>query len=296
MSAVQLGDGSGIGWLNITSGPVYGRGVVLPRLSFQLVARTPREKMAVQIHQLQAELLCGYEALGVAMVTGLWPSFSDFNFSIDVPVSRQAIVFISEQFVGDTLDLTLSLTGWLHVRRDPDPQDRNIVSNPEPGEWGFVSVGRGSTTHLQVRIARSDWLKHVLEPIGTLEYVLTDIALPKSAAGSTFSDALAHLREAERQYQLGHDPAVFAHCKAMTEALPGWPKAIFSTFPDQQQAEILNALLKDAVDYFNRGRHVAQTGEQKGKFPVDHRNARFALTLGKVLLAELADIVSAPHA
>jgi hypothetical protein len=292
---IQLSDGSGHGWLNITAGPVYGRGNVLPRLSFQLVARTPRERMKVQVHQLHAELLCANEMLGVASVTGLWPSFTDFNFSIDIPVGRSAIAFISEQFSGDVIDLVLSLTGWLRVMREADQEDRRFVTDPEPGEWGFVSVGRGNTTQLQVRVARSDWLKQVLEPIGTLEYVLTDVALPKGAASSSFSAALTHLREAERQYQLGHDPDVFAHCKAMTEALPGWPKAIFASLVDQRQAEVLSALLKDAVDYFNRGRHVAQEGDQKGQFQVSHRDARFALTLSKVLLAEIADIVSAPH-
>ncbi len=202
MFSVQLGDSSGIGWLNITPGPVYGRGIVLPRLSFQLVARTPREKMKVQIHQLHVELQCAKEVLGVATVTGLWPSFGDYHFSIDVPVSRQALSFISEQFTGDSLDLKLVLSGWLNVLREADPEDRKVMSAPEPGEWGFVSVGRGSATELQVRVSRSDWLKQVLEPIGTLEYVLTEIALPKGAAGSTFSKALAHLREAERQYAL----------------------------------------------------------------------------------------------
>jgi len=64
---------------------------------------------------------------------------------------------------------------------------------------------------------------------------------------------------------------------------------------ERERAEILDTLLKDAVDYFNRGRHIAQTGEQKGRFPVSHRDARFALTLSKVLLAEIADIISAPH-
>jgi hypothetical protein len=293
--SVQLGDSSGIGWLNITPGPVYGRGNVLPRLSFQLVARTPREKMQVQIHQLHAELRCANEALGVATVTGLWPSFGDCHFSIDVPASRQALSFISEQFRGDTLDLKLVLSGWLYVLREADPDDRKVMSAPDPGEWGFVSVGRGSTTELQVRVSRGDWLKQVLEPIGTLEYVLTEIALPKGAAGSTFSKALAHLREAERQYALGHDASVFSYCKAMTEAMPGWPKDIFSALVDRQQAEILDALLKDAVDYFNRGRHVAQEGEQKGEFPIDHRAAWFALTLSKVLFAEIAETVSAPH-
>lgn len=295
MFPVQLSDASGYGWLNITPGPVYGRGRVLPRLSFQLVARTPREKLKVQIHQLQAELLCANEALGVATVTGLWPSFSDFNFSIDIPLSRQALAFLNEQFSGDVLDLTLVLTGWLHVLRQPDADEQRFASTPEAGEWGFVSVGRGSSAQLQVRVSRSDWLKQVLEPIGTLEYVLTDIALPKGAAATDFANALAHLCEAERQYQLGHDPDVFAHCKAMTEALPGAPKAVFAALVDQQQAEILNALLKDAVDYFNRGRHVVQQGEQKGQFPVSHRDARFALTLSKILLAEIADILSAPH-
>jgi hypothetical protein len=281
--------------MNLAPGQVYGRGAVLPRLSFELVARTPREKMAVQIHHLHAQLEYANEVLGSGSVTGIWVSFSDSRFSIEIPISRQALAHIDDHTAGDRLDLHLSLSGWLHVRRDADLQESRMLSTPEPGEWGFVSVGRGSVTQLIVQVGRSDWLKQVLEPIGTLEYVLSEIALPKGAAGSSFSVPLSHLAEAERQYALGHDADVFAHCKAMTETLPGWPKQIFAALTDRDKAESLDALLKEAVDYFNRGRHPAKQGVQQGQFPVDHRDARFAVMLSKVLLAEVASVVSAPQ-
>lgn len=295
MPSVQLTDSQGIGWLNLSPGRVYGRGTVFPRLSFELIARTPREKMSVQIHHLHAQLEYANEVLGTGTATGIWAHFSDVHLSIEIPISMQTLAYIDQGTTGDRLDFTLSLTGWLHVRREPDPDERRILSTPEPGEWGFISVGRGSTTNVLIQVGRSDWLKQVLEPIGTLEYVLTEIALPRGAGGLAFSAPLSHLAEAERQYALGHDADVFARCKAMTETLPGWPKDIFTAISDREKAESLDSLLKEAVDYFNRGRHPAKEGAQSGQFPVDHRDARFALTLSKVLLAEIAAVLSAPH-
>lgn len=45
-------------------------------------------------------------------------------------------------------------------------------------------------------------------------------------------------------------------------------------------------LLKQAKSYFNSGRHVSKSdSSQEGSFPVDHRDAEFALYLSRIFLA-----------
>jgi len=41
----------------------------------------------------------------------------------------------------------------------------------------------------------------------------------------------------------------------------------------------MNALMKEAVRNLHLGRHTQQEGLQRGDFPVDHGDARFALAL-----------------
>lgn len=91
-----------------------------------------------------------------------------------------------------------------------------------------------------------------------------------------------------RAYGRHWAPAVFQYCKGMIEALPGWPKEIFSGMLDRSKAEHLDRLVLAAKHYLDHGRHVAQGGAQEGDFPVNHREALFALNMAKVLLAEIS--------
>jgi hypothetical protein len=186
------------------------------------------------------------------------------------------------------VDLKLMLSGWLHTR-DDNSDGRRFVGDPQPGEWVFQNFGEGRTTELTFQVARSDWFTHVLQPIGTLEYISTEITLP--TGGSALRKALDRLDQAERAYVLGDDAAVFLHCRGAIDALPGAKQRIFDVLSNQDEAKLLDALMLHAGQYLHHGRHVATDGEEQGDFPIDHNDARFALNLTKLLVAHTSHVL-----
>ena len=115
--------------------------------------------------------------------------------------------------------------------------------------------------------------------------------LLKGQLAAALQSSLRQIKEAERLFAEGNDPAVFLHCKGMVEALPGWPKDIFAAMVDRSKAKVLDELTLAAKQYFDHGRHIAQDGSQTGDFPVNHREALFAINMAKMLLAEIAAVV-----
>jgi len=77
----------------------------------------------------------------------------------------------------------------------------------------------------------------------------------------------------------------------MIEALPGWPTEIFAGVPDANKGVRLNDQTLAAKRYYDHGRHLATEGAQEGDFPVNHREALFAINMAKVLLAEIAAVI-----
>lgn len=157
---------------------------------------------------------------------------------------------------------------------------------------GFLKpFGAGRQTELTFAVARSDWFARVLQPIGTTEYVSTELLLPLGDA--SMRQSVKQLREADRAFALGDDPTVFARCRAALDALPGAPKSIFVGLSDADEQKVLDDLVGAAGRYFHRGRHVARDGTPRaGDFPVDHGDARFALNLIKVIVAHVSKVLS----
>jgi hypothetical protein len=288
MQQVSLGDATR-GWVLLDADRVTGQGTVAPRLCFQIRARTPRERMAVEIHLMRAELAIGQERLGEGFLTGIPLASGERFVTIEVPVSRPAIDFLEAASPAERVDLELRLTGWLRGKDDNEDGQR-FVGDPAPGEWVFQHFGQARQTRLPFEVARSDWFTHVLQPIGTVQYVSTEIKL--SDADPTLRAAVSQIGEAERAYASGNDPAVFLHCRAAIDTLPGAKQEIFASLSDKQEAEVLNGLMLQAGRYFHLGRHVATEGEEQGAFPVDHRDARFALNLAKLLIAHTSQVLS----
>lgn len=154
-------------------------------------------------------------------------------------------------------------------------------------------VRRDVHAEVSLQVPRSEWFKRILEPIGSHEYLLTEIPLLKGGVGALLQASYRQLTEAERHFADGNDASVFFHCKGAIEALPGWPKGIFESVVDQAKARRLDELVKSAKSYYDHGRHIAQEGGQQGDFPVNHREAQFALNMAKVLLAEAAAVLGA---
>lgn len=285
---------SGISWVELTFNSLYAGGRVQPRLGFHFRAQVPRHapKVTAQIITSEIRLLLGTEVLGhgTMLETGNKLTVdSSGGISCEVFTSREAIHFIEEQFRQHTLALTLSIWALLHVRDDGDTPPYN--KQYQLHEW-FIAPTK--TLQLSIPIARSDWVKSILEPLGMGSYVLMEMPVPSIPNRGDWEKALILLKQAEEQYAIGSDPSVFSHCRAIFEAIQGAPKHIFDKIPDDGKRHAVDDLLKQAVDYFHLGRHVSQGGPQQGEFPVDHRDAEFALGLAKMLLAYCAKILDEP--
>ena len=267
---------------------VQGLGSVLPRVQFELRLRACSEKVQAEIHYLRLRVTFGNEMLGEGTSSGDYIGAYDNRLRIEVPMTRTALWHLTEHLQADRLDLTLSLQGWMRLKYEVEEGQPGY--NQPPGKWWFHAFGGNGRGMAEIRlqIARSDWFKRVLEPLGSHEYLLSEVPLLKGGAGVFLQKSLGHIKEAERHFAEGNDPAVFQYCKGVIEALPGWPKEIFSALVDQNKAKRLDDMVLAAKQYYDHGRHIAQNGAQEGDFPVNHREALFALNMAKVLLAETA--------
>ena len=54
----------------------------------------------------------------------------------------------------------------------------------------------------------------------------------------------------------------------------------------------MDALIKGAGDYSHRGRHTANDGKERGELPVNPGDARFALALTRLLVAQTSRLLS----
>lgn len=285
---LTLGDSTRT-WARLDPEAVHGRGTVAPRLVFQFKARTAREKMEVQIHFMHGELLVGEERLGQGTLTGTHLAPTEYQLELEVPVSRAALEYIDRALTGSAIDVALRLSGWLRGR-DRNEDGPGFASEPQPGEWVFENFGQATDTRLRFQIPRSEWFSKVLEPIGTTEYLCTEIAVPR--ADSDLRQAANHLKDAERALREGHDSQVFLLCRGALESLPGAPQAVFDNLESEQEKKELDALMLAAGSYLHLGRHTAKDGPREGEFAVDHADAAFALNLAKLLLAQTARVLS----
>ena len=243
----------------------------------------------MEIHLMHAELTIGAECLGHGFLTGIPLAHGERPITLDIPVSRHALDHLEAIAPTTRIDLELKLTGWLHAR-DNNEDGPRFTSSPEPGEWVFQNFGQANQARLTFEVARSDWFAHVLEPIGTVQYVSTEIRLPTGDAA--LRAAVGKIRDAESAYAMHDDPAVFLYCRGAIDALPGAKQDIFVGLNDRDEAELLNELTLQVGQYLHRGRHVAADGADHGEFPVDHNDARFALNLTKLLIAHISHVLA----
>lgn len=285
---VRLGDGT-TAWAVVNPDTVHGRGRVTPRLAFNMLARTVRQNMSVQIHLLKAELVVKGERLNQDVLTGEYLSPGDTQLTVEIPVDRAALEYLDQVAEDGQIKASLRLSGWLRGQ-DNNADLPQYASRPQPGEWVFERFGHASQTELSYRIARSDWFTQVLEPLGTVDYFCTEIAIPRG--DSPLRNSANHLQAAERAFRAGNDSQVFVACRAVVDTLPNAPKGIFNSLEYKRERETLDSLLLAAGNYFHLGRHPADAGRQEGDFPVDHADAAFALNMTKLLLANTARVLA----
>ncbi len=285
---------SGASWVELTYHSMYAGGRVQPRLGFNFRAQVPRyaPTITVQIITSEIRLLLGSEILGHGAMHETGNKLTVDNGSgiaCEVFTNWEAIHYIEEQFRQHTLALTLSISALLNIRDDGDTPPLN--NRYQLHEW-FVTPTKA--LQLQIPIARSDWVKSILEPLGIGSYILMEMPVPSIPNRGDWEKALTLLKQAEEQYVLGNDPSVFSYCRGVFDAIQGAPKHILDKIPDEEKRRAVDELLKQAVGYFHAGRHVSRGGPLHGEFPVDHRDAEFALGLAKMFLAYCAKILDEP--
>ncbi len=275
--------------IRLTLSHVRAEGRIYPRVLFTFDARTLTPEQKVQIAQLNVGLSFQNEVLGTGWgrEMGRELDSSDQSLTFAVPIVHHAIYFVHEHLQGHEIQFTLQFSGALHARDDrPREKWQGGAPGMEPGKWFFVPIRE---TNLVVNIPRSDWVKYVLEPVGFGNYVLMEMPVPSVPDQERWKTALGHLTQAGQQFALGNDPGVFQYCRAAFESLEGFPKSIFATVEDEEKRKSVDTLLKEAQQYFHSGRHVS---EQQGTFPVDHRDAEFALALARFFMAYIAKLLT----
>ncbi len=234
-------------------------------------------------------LVCDQELIGSGAIIGVGPvspnMVMDQSLEVEIPLAPRSLGYVDEQLRGDHLDFTLQLHGRFCVHNGQTPEG-GAPQFPGAG-WDSVELRPDSTTDLRFQVARSDWFSLVLQPLRAEQYMPVEIRIPASLheLHTEFSRATVHIQEAERAYAMGDDPATFSRCRAAIDALPGAKKNIYDKFADPLKRERVNELARILGEYLHSGRHIAQSGSEEGDFPVDHRDAAYALSATKLLVS-----------
>jgi hypothetical protein len=288
MINAYLADMHGYTWVELTYNSVAATGRIQPRLVFSFYATLQRQNVTAQLVYGEAKLLVGNERLGSGACAELGETIpfglhgNKVLLHFELALSREALRYIEEQLRGHTLAISLELRMLLNLR---DDNEHPITPSTYPlREWFLLSL---KPTTVQIPIARSDWVKHILEPLGVGTYVLMEVRIPDVPQRQRWEKALAHLQRAEELFLNGDDPGVLSACRAAFEqgAMEGAPQHIFDKIQDERKRKVVDDLVKQCIDYFHLGRHVSKAGPDQGDFPIDHRDAEFALGLAKMLLS-----------
>jgi hypothetical protein len=277
--------------LRLTFSYMRADGRISPRIVFTFDARTLIPEQRMQIAQLNVWLSFQNEVLAMGWVreVGRELDSSDQSLTFVVPITHPAIHFVLEHLRDHEIQLTLQFSGAMFARDDrPLAQWQGGTPGMQPGKWFLAPI---RDTNLVVNIPRSDWVKYVLEPVGFGNYVLMEMPVPSVPDRERWRTALEHLTQAGEQFALGNDPGVFQYCRAAFESLEGFPKNIFAAVEDEEKRKSVDTLLKESQHYFHSGRHISETG---GMFPVDHRDAEFALALARFFMAYIAKLLTRP--
>ena len=273
--------------LRLDSVSAHGR--VQPRLILDFQGETTGTNVHAEVHGLQVEVTSNGEYLGSGtqrnVVTDVYGHGSQVR--VEVPINRAVIEFIDERLRG-AADVQLKLEVQAYCRCRTEPPGPAGQATPEPGPWREVRIW---PVQADLSIPRSEWIGRVVQPLGVEQYVFLEVALPPAPDRGRWEQALAHLVAAERLYREGNDPEVLQRCYAAFEALEGAPKAIFDTVPDPEKRDGLNEALRTAKEYMHNGRHVSKADQLEGAYPVDHRDAAFALGQAKLWLSYISRLL-----
>lgn len=289
---IQLASGRQV-WVTAELQHVSGIGRRSPRLMLQFQLRTPTERVSVQMHHVRVRVFGGEELLGEGAIVGGDVASYPSPCLLEIPMTQRMIRYVTDSIPANAdVSLKMKWNGILRVKWSPAVNDPQIVGDPEPDEWTFVSFVE---TEMTIGVARSDWFGKVLQPIADDRYLFLEVAVPRGPAESDWTKALALLNEAEKAYALGDDAGVFAKLRSAIEALPGANQHIVDALPEPRRTAI-NTLLLKVVEYIHFGRHVATEGNDAGTLPVNRIDADAAISIVRVMFSYVSRALAAVDA
>ena len=191
------------------------------------------------------------------------------------------------------IDAQLQGVGWFLLKPIEERADSHqLGSDPEPGEWKEFELRHSERS---IRVERSEWYQSVLTQTKGEQYRFLEIALPRSDGelAREWADSIQHLQNAEHSYAIGDDATVFNHLRGALDALPGAKQKICESIDDERKRTAVDKLVRGVGEYLHLGRHVSQSGENAGTFPVDRLDAAFAIDLMRTTLSHLSLILAA---
>jgi hypothetical protein len=142
-------------------------------------ARTPRERMHVELHLMQAELRVRDELLGTGFLTGIPLSHGARPITMGIPVSRGAVSYLEAASPENRIDLELKLTGWLRARDDNEDANR-FMSDPLPASQSSRALAR-PTRRFSGSKSRAGGVGALRRVVTSAATVLARIGRPRSS-------------------------------------------------------------------------------------------------------------------
>lgn len=266
-----------MGILRVTFERIGGEGKVIPTIVVVAKIGTLVQEVKVIPFHMQAKLRLGNDVIAQGSLRrcgtqiDVYPSQMEFELQTNL----RAINFVNEQFREPYLDFSLTFDSLINYTNVSTNQSR-IVKTGDSG--------------LSIKLSKLDWLKQVLEPIKYADFTLIELPVPEVPNKEQWTKALNHIEEAEAQYRTGNDPGVFSRCYAAYEAIKPIEKHLESV-SNEDKRNAIKKIFDDMRRFFNEGRHVEKNGAESGEFPVDHRDAEFAVYLVKSSVAYLAKLI-----
>ena len=275
--------------VSMTFESVRAEGPVAPRLVLNFDCRPKLPFTHVRLTQLKSDVRFDMQLLGAASLREVVEDVLNHGtrVTLEAPISRDALDYVDAHLRARQFDLMLEFRGSLQATTAA-PTPSGAVNTDE---WSEHHVRSGQNT---VRIGRDDWITGVLEPLGAPAHAFLDLPLPQPPDSERWQMALQHLAHAERLYREGNDAEVLQRCYAVFDSLDGAPKNIFDSLSatDPEKREKVDRALLAFRNYLQSGRHVSTSGDSDGQFPVDHRDASFALSQAKLWLGYVARLLA----
>lgn len=263
------------GILRVTFERIGGEGTIIPIIIVVAQMETLTEEVIVTPFNMATKLKLGNDIIGQGGLRECGKELKVYPKQVvfELQTTQRAINFVNEQFRQDYLDFALFFDSLLNYSKG---QMSRLI--------------KPAASALSFRVSKLDWLKQVLEPIKYADFTLIELPIPKVPNREQWTKALNHIEEAEAQYQTGNDPGVFSRCYASYEAIKPIEKHLESV-ANTDKRNAIKSMLDDMRRFLNKGRHIERAGAESGEFPVDHRDAEFALYLIKSFVAYIAKLV-----